>query len=591
MHEELKLKGLYSTVSTGSEIGDHNAFMSPTSHSGWIVRRFTKGVQEEKSWDQDKSGYTKCYLNKIPEFKIIARCFNGLEHPTGGWIFASAKEAQEAANVLGINLNLPEWAFHKRTKLKINKDDRLVAELDFDSSGDIIKGGLKDYLQEGKHWKKIFDNSTEQLELESNNFDDIVRHLISTSNDDAGWVIKSHNGIWESNPINHTQKAMQSLGYQSAEVIQILGSCVMRSWKIVNKPFQSEYTGNREWNRGACQFRFAPSTDLDNLNYPTWDKLFNHIGKSLDEALLNNEWAKTNGITKGSDYIKLWVASVFQKPEEPTPYLFLYGNENSGKSIFHEALSLLVTNGVKRIDNALLSQSSFNGELANAVICVTEETNLKKNKTALNKIRDWVTSKTITIHAKGETPFDITNTTHYIQCSNPYDACPIMPGDSRITVIYVEDIPKEEQIAKRDFLKQLEKEAQDILAYFLNIEIPICDERLNISVIESEAKAQIQDSNKSLIELFCDEMCFHVPGEMIKFSEFYDRFLEWLNPNEVHNFSKIRVSREIPNKFVYGRSPTFNNQAYLGNISWAAPTNGKNNPECVVKEGRIMVLK
>jgi len=591
MHDKLKLKGIFNTIATGSEPGDHNAWLNPVSHGGWIVRRYTQGITEVNTWDQDNSGYTKCYLNKIPEFKIIARCYNAIEHPSGGWVFASAKEAQEAANILGINLAIPEWAYHKKTKLKINKDDRLIAELDFDSSGDIIKGGLKGYLQENKHWKKIFDNPTEQSEVESNNFDEIVRHLVSTSNDDMGWVIRSYNGIFESNPINHIQKALQSLGHAATDVTQILGNCVMRSWKIVNKPFQPEYPGDRCWNKNAAQFRFIPSSDIDNLNHPTWNLIFEHLGRNLDEALLRNEWAKTNSVTKGSDYIKLWVASALQKPEEPTPYLFLHGPEDCGKSSLHEALNLLIINGVKRVDNALTSQGSFNGELENSVFCVTEETDLQKSKTALNKIRDWCTGKTITIHKKGLDPFDMLNTCHFIQCSNSPNACPIFPGDTRVTVIEVDKLNKDKLIAKRDLFKQLEKEAPDILAELLSMEIPICEERLNIPVIESEAKSKVQDSNKTMIELFCDEMCFIVPGEMIKLSEFYDRFIEWLPPDEIHNYSRIRVSREIPNKFVYGRSPTFNNQAYIGNISWVAPSNGKNNPECVVKEGKIMVLK
>lgn len=588
-HIALKLKGLFDTISAGSEGGDHNAWINPLSKGGWIVRRYTQGIQEKDNWDQDSTGYTKCYLNKVPEFKIIARCYNGLEHPTGGWVFASAKEAQEAANVLGVDLGLPDWSYHKKTKLKINKEGRLIAELDFDSSSDIIKGGLKNYLQEGKTWKKIFDNPTEQSEIESSNFDDVVRHLVSNSNDDVGWAIKTFNHNWESNPVNHVQKALQSLGHTSSDVTQILGSCVMKSWKIVNLPFQNEYPGDRRWNKNAAQLQFIPSSDLDNLNFPSWNILFNHLGKSLDEALLKNDWAAVNGITKGSDYIKLWISSVLQKPEEPTPYLFLCGNENCGKSTLHEALSLLIVNGVKRVDNALTSQGSFNGELENSVICVTEETDLKKNKAALNKIRDWVTSRTITIHKKGLDPFDTANTSHFIQCSNDSNALPIFPGDTRITVIHVSDIPKENQIAKRELFKSLEKEAPDILAELLSIDIPICDERLNIPVIETEAKAKAQDSNKSDLEMFTDECCHYVPGSTIKFSDFYNRFLEFLSPDQVPFWSKIRVGREIPSKFVYGRSPAHANQQFVGNISWVAPENGQHNPECVVKGGKLLV--
>src|SRR5690606_33656401 len=101
------------------------------------------------------------------------------------------------------------------------------------------------------------------------------------------------------------------------------------------------------------------------------------------------------------------------------PYLFLYGPQGSGKSIFHEALSLLVTKGIVRADAALISQSGFNGELVSAVLCVIEETDLRQNKTiAYNRIKDWVTGKTINIHVKGGTPYSAANMTHWLQCAN-----------------------------------------------------------------------------------------------------------------------------------------------------------------------------
>src|SRR5260221_1882233 len=104
--------------------------------------------------------------------------------------------------------------------------------------------------------------------------------------------------------------------------------------------------------------------------------IFDHLGNGLNESLLNNEWAKINNIIKGSQYLKLWLASVLQKPEEHLPYLFLYGPEDSGKSTLQEAISLLISNGVQRADQALISQGSFNAEIEFAVVCAVEETDL-----------------------------------------------------------------------------------------------------------------------------------------------------------------------------------------------------------------------
>ena len=54
----------------------------------------------------------------------------------------------------------------------------------------------------------------------------------------------------------------------------------------------------------------------------------------------------------------------------------MWGNENSGKSILHEALSILVTKGIAKADKALTNNNDFNGELVGAIVCVVEEKNV-----------------------------------------------------------------------------------------------------------------------------------------------------------------------------------------------------------------------
>ncbi len=593
MYNELKLKGLFDTIATGSQPGDINAWKSPLNKGGWVVRRYTQGIIETPNWDQDASGYTKCYLNKIPEFKIIARSFDAIEHPTGGFVFISARKAQEAANILNINLNLPEFAMEKKCKLKMNKEGRLITELEYDSNGDAVKGGLPGYLQEGKNWKKIFDNPSNESEIDSASFDDIVRHMVSGANVSVGWSIKSYNNAWESNPLKHTEKVLTSLGYQGTDVSQILGTSILKSWKLVNKPFQPEYPGNREWNKNSAQLRFVPSSDRDSLNYPTWNIILDHLGKGLNESLLKNEWAKINNIIKGSEYLKLWLASILQKPEEHLPYLFLYGPEDCGKSTLQEAINLLISNGVQRADQALISQGSFNAEIEFAVVCAVEETDLRKNKTAAAKIKDFVTSRKITIHRKNQTPYDSINIGHWLQTSNDPKHCPIFPGDSRITMIKVESINKDKMISKRDLFKQLEKEAPDILAELLHLEIPICEERLNIPVVITEEKIKAQKESMNSLELFLTDVCYYSPGSLIKFSDFHDKFLEYLDPQEVYMWSKVRVGRELPEKYPHGRSTYHNSQHFIGNIAWIEDKhkNGKEEGIYEVKEEKLILIK
>jgi hypothetical protein len=281
----------------------------------------------------------------------------------------------------------------------------------------------------------------------------------------------------------------------------------MRCWKIVNKPFQPEYPGDREWNRNAAQFRFVPSTE-DTLTYPTWSKIMNHVGRGLDEAVLSDPWCKANGLKTGADYLKCWIASLFQEPTEPLPYLFFYSHQqNTGKSMFHEALKLLLTRGYQRANAALTNPTGFNAELEGVILCIVEEIDLRKNAQAYNRIKDWVTSLDFLVHPKNKTPYLMPNTSHWIQCSNNHQACPIFPGDSRIVMAYVEPLNLTEMIPKKEIAIRLEKEAPDFLAEVLRVDVPRSNDRLNIPVIMTEDKRMVERTNQSLLDDFIEETC------------------------------------------------------------------------------------
>ena len=131
--------------------------------------------------------------------------------------------------------------------------------------------------------------------------------------------------------------------------------------------------------------------------HPHWDKVLNHIGQDLNAPLRDSPWAQKAGIRTGAQYLRAWIACLIKYPFSPLPYLFLYGPENSGKSIFHEAIALLMTKGCVPADRALTSTSDFNGELANCILAVVEEKDISKAKGALNKIKEWVTARNISI--------------------------------------------------------------------------------------------------------------------------------------------------------------------------------------------------
>lgn len=565
-HEDLNLRGFFETNSPATNLNEQQCFAYPMRRGSWVVRRYTPGVAEHESWDQDGQGWTRCYLNKEPDLQTAARAQGGLEDPSGGFIFREAEVAEKAAQLLGVSLDVGVPLRGRETKLKQHKDGRLVAIVErkeADNAGD-----MRGWLPKKKEWIRIYRTQIgTPSEPDVGNYDDLVRHLVTETNEDYGWMIRSDNR-WRSEPLTHTKVALASLGLNPKEITTILGSSIFKCWRVVNKPFQPEYPGDREWNRNAAQLRYLPSKDKEHLHYPTWKKILNHCGSGLDEAIKHNAWCKANGIITGGEYLKCWVASLFQEPLEPLPYLFMHGPQNSGKSIFHEALSLLFTKGYKRADAALVSSSGFNGELEGAIVCVIEETDLRKNKQAYNRIKDWVTGRDLMIHTKGRTPYHVKNSTHYIHCANDHQACPIFTGDTRITMLYVKPLDPIDLIPKKQIIPMLEKEAPDFLAAILDIELPPSNDRLNVPIISTEDKLLAQRLNQTDLERFIEEKCIYAEGKKIKVSSFHDRFIEWLDPNEIDKWSKIKVGRALPPQYPKGRSKR-DGQFYIGNITWA----------------------
>jgi hypothetical protein len=569
-HMSLNLSGVFETISTGADApSDHNCFCFPMRKGSWSVRRFSIGTKEHTSWQQDSNGWTKCLFNSPCTFDVACRFNEGVEHPSGAFVFRHVDLAIASAALLGVEISVPNFLRGRATKLKIIKNKKLVIEVTREPTdpGD----NLQKWVAEGKTWKRVFQVQREAAhDTDSPTFEDIIRHVLDEIHNDQGWLLKS-NGSWASEPIGNVRLALQANGLKSEEIGKILGGSVLSPWVLVSRPFEDEYIGDRQWNRNAAQIRFSPTEDLENLQFPTWQSILDHCGKTLTNDIRNHPWCKLNGIKSGADYLHVWLASLLQYPGEPLPYLFLYGEQNSGKSTLHEAIGLLMTKGVRRADNAL-GATQFNGEIQGAVLCVIEETDLNKSKEAYNKVKDWVTGSTITIHEKGRTPIDQRNYTHWIQVSNEAEACPIFPGDTRITTMLVEDLDLIKMIPRRRLFGKLEKEAPDFLASLLNLTIPECNDRLRIPIIDTLDKSIMQSKNQEPLEEFISTFCHYVPGSTITFQEFYGRFIEWVDESESHMWSNIRVSKKLPINHRSGKDLEDGGKTKLINISWDPST-------------------
>jgi hypothetical protein len=575
---ELKLVGIFKTNSQGRDPGTANCFLFPLLNGAWRVYRFSPGIAEENTWTQDGQGWTTCYFNRYPDLATACKLNGGLEDEGGGsFVFPDPATAAKAAEALGQTLDLAGAPTDRKVTLKAQKDGRLVVNIERKKDDTPLEGWLD---KKGK-WVRVFDikadPSKEDTELDFTEFDNIIRAVETAAVEHAGWLMKKGKE-WVRHPASNIKIALQSLGHVKTEAEEIMGAAVVRGWRLVNLPFREEYPGGRQWNLDAAQFKFKPAELADDEApcHPHWDMIFEHIGHELTPVLRELPWAIDANIRTGADYLRAWVACAFRDPFQPTPYLFFFGPEDSGKSIFYESLSRLVTKGVVQAKRALTSE--FNGELSGAIICAVEEVDIAKSPGAHAKIKEYSTGRTILLRKMRQDSFEQPNATHWVQTANNRYNCPVFPGDTRITAVYVSDLVEEQKIAKPKMEVFLDQEAPHFLHTIMHMDLPPIIGRLRLPVVTTGSKLSVQDDNQTPLEQFIAEHCEYMPEKHTLFSEFYTTFQTWLAKSDDHSdekgfWTKIRISKELPIRHQKFKGTA--HKTYVSNLTLKPAEGGK----------------
>lgn len=591
--EELKLEGMFETNSKGSELQVPNCFAYPLDHGAFKIYRFGPGCNEALTWEQDGKGWTTCGFNVRPSFKVAATALGGRPLKKGGYEFNTVKDAMNMVKALNPDqdINIEPELLDRKAVIYKTKDDKLAIQLDKEKN-DPANLGLWNSSDKKGAWTQVFNASAEPVKIEVTDYDSVIRCLETTSGEPAGWSAQKADGDYTRKNAGSIKMMLQELGHPKPEAEQIMGRAEFRPWKLVMMPFQPEYPGNRQWNLGAPQLRYQPAprsefTDDEkgeSTRHPHFDMVLEHIGQDLNQQLKTLDWAKQCGIRTGGDYLKAIFASILREPLSPTPYLFLFGPENSGKSILHEAFELLVTSGVVKADRALTNQSDFNGELDGAILCVVEEKNISKSPGAHAKIKDAVTSRRLSIRRMRTNSYMIDNMTHWLQCSNFQEDCPIFEGDTRITMMHVPQL-KGAEIPKSLLLDRMKEEAPYFMRTLMDMQLPPSTGRLRIPVVSTQHKQRAEQLNRSPMDQFIAENLHEAPGHTVLYVDFYTRFIEQLPVEEKHNWSRYKVSKALPIKFASGTGNQ--NKTYLINASWEPVSPSDYGPPYYIAGGRI----
>lgn len=568
---QYQYQGIFKTNSKGNNPGTPNCFMFPLDKGDWRVYRFSPGVQEAETWSQDKEGWTNCYFNCKPNLATAAKAMGGIEDPDhGGFMFNKVAQAKKAAEALGQKIDVKNY--NRKARLKAHKDGRLVMQI-LKNPGDKDKT-LEGWISKNDKWVKMFDVFADEKrdDVSHAEYDAIIRQLVSPSGEDAGWYLRADDETWQRFGTEKVKLRLHSMGNPKPQVELILGSTIGKAWKLVNVPFQPEYLGDRQWNVHAAQYAYQP-VELDELGndqmpqHPHWDRVLKHCGQDLDGAVRESEWCALHNIKSGADYLLYWTAFLLRDPFQPLPYLFLYGNQNSGKSILHQAIALLMSTGVASADRALGSNNDFNGELANCVLAYIEETDLSAHDgRAYNRIKDWTTNDELWIRRMYTDAYKQRNTLHFVQTGNKLRNVYLESGDTRIVVLFVPDLPPGEEIPKSTLIAKLREEAPHFMRTVMDLVLPSPYSRMGLPPLRTRNKERAEELNSNALETFIAEQCYKVPGEMVEFAVFYKRFLDWVPEGRRYTWKKSLVLDEIKQRFPYGAYT--NNKRMIGNLSF-----------------------
>jgi hypothetical protein len=292
--------------------------------------------------------------------------------------------------------------------------------------------------------------------------------------------------VWQKEGLNEVKTLLRSLTNNNSAVDIIVTHHVLRAWKLVSIPLAGEYPGSgRVWNRDGARLAFEPSPG----EHGSWDLVLSHCGSGLDDAVARDTWCQEHGLLCGGDFLRWWSASLIRQPIVPLPYLFFVSpSQNTGKSAFHRALSLLTKDGKGCVELKEELTGTFNDLMKGAFLCVIEEHDLGKDPKTLEAIKNYTDNSRFRSRGMYHPATMLDNYCHFIQTANDSSYCPVDPNDTRIVCIEVgklnQDIPWETDLKNR-----LIDEGPAFLHTLFAIDLPQNGVgRLYLPVLETDAK-------------------------------------------------------------------------------------------------------
>lgn len=542
--QALKLRGIYETIATGKDAGDHNCFMHPTPNGSWAVRRFGT-VTESPTWTV-QNGYALCYFNREPEF-VDALNHIGAAKVSARRYKLNATQLSELANLYKIDDFLVPFEDRGYNVTKGGKD-KPVIKVKREAGDEQPGGGWSD--DENK-WVIVFDIEDPQ-KLVGEYVGDTIRAVINGEDGIKYYAWNAGDAQWYGMSRTNIADLCASLNMSDSEAKAYIGMLNRTAWKCDKRPFQPEYPGGKLWNRNRATFAYRITKSSSNY-FPTYERILTHIGRDLDEPVKNCKICRSMGIKNGRDWLFCWLAIMFQKPEQKTHYLYLWSPDGeTGKTTFYEVLSKLFKDGEGVFDVAQALKGDFNAELEGCVLGVIEETNLGNSGSIYDQVKKLTATETLCVHKKGATPFRRCNYLHFIHCTNSLTHAPIRDMDTRCVIIRVNKLSEHEYIDRSVLKQRLDEESSDFLSALLNFKLPKPYKRFWLPLPETNDRLQLLSVKENPCTKYVNEAVINTSGYALSFNEIYANFQEWCVDQQRPIATKQQLQIELLKRHPFG---------------------------------------
>ena len=174
-----------------------------------------------------------------------------------------------------------------------------------------------------------------------------------------------------------------------------------------------------------------------------------------------------NNNEQSYQYLRKWLACVFQHPDRVHTAIVLCGSQGVGKNSFVEPLGELLGHHYAPLSSMSELVSNFNYHLKNAVLIHANEALWGGNRKDIGTVKAMITEQTCLIEGKGKDRIVVRNFKHVILSSNEDWPIHLDPDDRRFLILRVSEQKKEDHAYFSAIQDELNNGGYEALLYDL----------------------------------------------------------------------------------------------------------------------------